>query len=68
MADSTYRVGVFLDLAAGRYRRGAKAAAKDTDRLGGTMMKAGRAGSLMGRRAGEGARGARRELRRNAEE
>ena len=68
MADSTYRVGVFLDLAAGRYRRGAKAAAKDTARLGGTMHKAGRSGSLMGRRATEGARRARREIRRTSEE
>ena len=64
MADSTYRVGVLLDLAAGRFRRGAKAAAKDTARLGGTLRKAGGDGSLMGRRVAEGARGARREVRR----
>ena len=68
MADSTYRVGVLLDLAAGRYRSGAKAAAKDTDRLGGIMRKTAGAGSLMGRRVTEGARGARREVRRTAEE
>lgn len=68
MADSTYRVGVLLDLAAGRFRRGAKAAAKDTDRLGGTLRKAAGSGSLMGRRVSEGARGARREVRHTAEE
>ena len=68
MADSTYRVGVFLDLAAGRYRRGAKAAAKDTDRLGGSLRKAAGSGSLMGRRVERGARAARREVRGTAEE
>ncbi|MDE0203343.1 MAG: phage tail tape measure protein, partial [Rhodospirillaceae bacterium] len=68
MADSTYRVGVLLDLAAGRYRRGAKAAAKDTDRLGGTLRKAAGSGSLMGRRVTDGARRARREVRRTAED
>ena len=68
MADSTFRVGVLLDLAAGRFRRGAKAAAKDTDRLGGSLMKTGRSGSLMGRGVAEGARGARREVRRTAQE
>ena len=67
MANSTYRVGVFLDLAAGRYRKGAKAAAADTVRLGATMRKAAGSGSLMGRRVAEGARGARREIDRTAE-
>ena len=56
MADSTYRVGVLLDLAAGRFRRGTKAAAKDTDRLGGSLRKAAGSGSLMGRRVTDGAR------------
>ncbi len=68
MTDSTYRVGVFLDLAAGRFRRGAKAAAKDTGRLGGFFRKAAGDASLMGRRVAEGSRGARREVRRTAEE
>ena len=68
MADSTYRVGVLLDLAAGRFRRGAKAAAKDTDRLGGSLRKAAGSGSLMGRRTAEGTRGARREVQRTAQE
>ena len=68
MADSTYRVGVLLDLAAGRFRRGAKAAAKDTDRLGGSLRKAAGSGSLMGRRTAEGTRGARREVQRTTQE
>ena len=68
MADSTYRVGVLLDLAAGRFRRGAKAAAKDTDRLGGSLRKAAGSGSLMGRNVAKGTRGARREVQRTTKE
>ena len=68
MADSTYRVGVLLDLAAGRFRRGAKAAAQDTDRLGGSLRKAAGSGSLMGRNVAKGTGAARREVRRTTKD
>ena len=68
MAGSTYRVGVLLDLAAGRFRSGAKGAAKDTDRLGGSLRKLAGSGSLMGRGVAEGARRARRALFGTSEE
>ena len=68
MADSTYRVGVLLNLSAGRFRRGAKAAAQDTDRLGGSLRKAAGSGSLMGRNVAKGTRGARREVQRTTKD
>ena len=64
---ATYRVGVLLDMAVGRFRRGAKAAVQDTGLLGRFLRKTAGDGSLMGRSVSEGARRASREMDRSAD-